>query len=61
LRVLDVTGFPAAPSHRAPDAMSVWSGTVALAKACVELAKHRREFRRRASKRRKNADADADP
>ncbi|RMC22571.1 hypothetical protein DUI87_00422 [Hirundo rustica rustica] len=33
--------------------MSVWSGTVALAKACVEVSKHRREFQRRGSKRHK--------
>ncbi|NXY12352.1 LRC14 protein, partial [Pteruthius melanotis] len=40
LRVLDVTGLPDAASGRAPDGMSVWSGTVALAKACVEVSKH---------------------
>uniref|UniRef100_A0A8C5TBF4 Leucine-rich repeat-containing protein 14 n=1 Tax=Malurus cyaneus samueli TaxID=2593467 RepID=A0A8C5TBF4_9PASS len=34
LRVLDVTGVPDDPAGRAPDGMSVWSGTVALAKAC---------------------------
>ncbi|NXU98057.1 LRC14 protein, partial [Cettia cetti] len=39
LRVLDVTGVPDDPAGRAPDGMSVWSGTVALAKACVEVSK----------------------
>ncbi|NXF79928.1 LRC14 protein, partial [Sclerurus mexicanus] len=56
LRVLDVTGLPDDSSGRAPDGMSVWSGTVALAKACVEVSKHHREcreFQRRASKRHK--------
>ncbi|XP_063256578.1 leucine-rich repeat-containing protein 14-like [Prinia subflava] len=52
LRVLDVTGLPD-PAGRAPDGMSVWSGTVALAKACVEVSKHQREFQRRGSKRHK--------
>ncbi|NXR74830.1 LRC14 protein, partial [Pycnonotus jocosus] len=53
LRVLDVTGLPHAASCRAPAGMSVWSSTVALAKACVELSKHRRQFQRRGSKRHK--------
>ncbi|NXK70815.1 LRC14 protein, partial [Sylvietta virens] len=53
LRVLDMTGIPDSASGRAPDGMSVWSGTVALAKACVEVSKHQREFQRRRSKRHK--------
>ncbi|CAN8183557.1 unnamed protein product [Coccothraustes coccothraustes] len=53
LRVLDITGLPDSASGRAPDGMSVWSGTVALAKACVEVSKHQREFQRRRSKRHK--------
>ncbi|NXO22072.1 LRC14 protein, partial [Cisticola juncidis] len=53
LRVLDVTGLPDSAHGRAPDGMSVWSGTVALAKACVEVSKHQREFQRRGSKRHK--------
>ncbi|NXE71787.1 LRC14 protein, partial [Calcarius ornatus] len=53
LRVLDITGLPDSASGRAPDGMSVWSGTVALAKACVEVSKHQREFQRRGSKRHK--------
>ncbi|XP_041260507.1 leucine-rich repeat-containing protein 14-like, partial [Onychostruthus taczanowskii] len=53
LRLLDLTGLPDSASGRAPDGMSVWSGTVALAKACVEVSKHQREFQRRGSKRHK--------
>nr|XP_041570049.1 leucine-rich repeat-containing protein 14-like [Taeniopygia guttata]XP_041570050.1 leucine-rich repeat-containing protein 14-like [Taeniopygia guttata] len=54
LRVLDVTGVPDDPSGRTPDGMNApWSGTVALAKACVEVSKHQREFQRRGSKRHK--------
>ncbi|XP_051630629.1 leucine-rich repeat-containing protein 14-like [Manacus candei] len=57
LRVLDVTGLPDdATTGRGPDGMSVWSGTVALAKACVEVSKHHREsreFQRRGAKRHK--------
>ncbi|NXR37876.1 LRC14 protein, partial [Zosterops hypoxanthus] len=53
LRVLDMTGLPHSASGRAANGMSVWSGTVALAKACVEVSKHQREFQRRGSKRHK--------
>ncbi|NWT10608.1 LRC14 protein, partial [Vireo altiloquus] len=53
LRVLDITGLPDSAFGRAPDGMSIWSGTVALAKACVEVSKHQREFQRRGSKRHK--------
>ncbi|NXM65079.1 LRC14 protein, partial [Illadopsis cleaveri] len=53
LRVLDMTGLPHSVSGRAANGMSVWSGTVALAKACVEVSKHQREFQRRGSKRHK--------
>ncbi|KAF4801435.1 Leucine-rich repeat-containing protein 14 [Turdus rufiventris] len=53
LRLLDMTGLPDSTSGRATDGMSVWSGTVALAKACVEVSKHQREFQRRRSKRHK--------
>ncbi|NXM65196.1 LRC14 protein, partial [Serilophus lunatus] len=56
LRILDVTGLPDDASGRAPDGMSVWSGTVALAKACVEVSKQQREsreFQKRSAKRHK--------
>ncbi|NXH53614.1 LRC14 protein, partial [Rhabdornis inornatus] len=53
LRVLDMTGLPDSASGRSPDGMSIWSSTVALAKACVEVLKHQQEFLRRGSKRHK--------
>ncbi|OWK49619.1 Leucine-rich repeat-containing protein 14, partial [Lonchura striata] len=59
LRVLDLTGFPDSAPGRAPPGMSVWSSTVALAKACLELSKHQREFQRRGSKRHKGRSAAA--
>ncbi|XP_050166984.1 leucine-rich repeat-containing protein 14-like, partial [Myiozetetes cayanensis] len=46
LRVLDVTGLRDDDVGRAPAGMSVWSGTVALAKACLELSKLQRELQR---------------
>ncbi|XP_051624912.1 leucine-rich repeat-containing protein 14-like isoform X3 [Manacus candei] len=46
LRVLDVTGLRDDAAGRAPEGMSVWSGTVALAKACVEVSKHQRELQK---------------
>ncbi|KAM9023068.1 leucine-rich repeat-containing protein 14 [Ara ararauna] len=53
LRVLDMTGLQDDTTDRGPDGMSLWSGTVALAKACLEVAKHQTELQKRASKRRK--------
>ncbi|NXC25169.1 LRC14 protein, partial [Campylorhamphus procurvoides] len=50
LRVLDVTGLQDDAAGRAPDGMTVWSATVALAKACVEVSKHQREFQKRGSR-----------
>ncbi|NXU35316.1 LRC14 protein, partial [Drymodes brunneopygia] len=62
LRVLDMTGLLDPASGRAPDGMSVWSGTVALAKACVEVSKHQQEFQRhRGSKRHKGRSGAAAP
>ncbi|KAI1243689.1 hypothetical protein IHE44_0001332 [Lamprotornis superbus] len=40
--------------------MSIWSGTVALAKACLEVLKHQQEFLRRGSKRHKGVDVHSD-
>ncbi|XP_072781201.1 leucine-rich repeat-containing protein 14 isoform X1 [Taeniopygia guttata] len=48
-----MTGLPDSAPGRTPTGMSVWSGTVALAKACLEVSKHQREFQRRGSKRHK--------
>ncbi|NXP27813.1 LRC14 protein, partial [Scytalopus superciliaris] len=47
LRLLDMTGLRDDAAGRTPNGMSIWSGTVALAKACVEVSKHQREFQRR--------------
>ncbi|NXD46220.1 LRC14 protein, partial [Copsychus sechellarum] len=58
LCVLDMTGLPDSTSGHVPDGMSVWSGTVALAKACMEVSKHQREFQRRGSKRHKGLSGD---
>ncbi|KAJ7428200.1 leucine-rich repeat-containing protein 14-like protein [Pitangus sulphuratus] len=46
LRILDVMGLRDDDVGRAPAGMSVWSGTVALAKACLELSKLQRELQR---------------
>ncbi|XP_074997122.1 leucine-rich repeat-containing protein 14 [Calonectris borealis] len=53
LRVLDMTGLQDDDTDRGPEGMSLWSGTVALAKACLEISKHQSECLKRGSKRRK--------
>ncbi|XP_064298025.1 leucine-rich repeat-containing protein 14 isoform X2 [Phalacrocorax carbo] len=53
LRVLDMTGLQDDDTDRGPEGMSLWSGTVALAKACIEVSKHQSECLKRCSKRRK--------
>ncbi|XP_040442330.1 leucine-rich repeat-containing protein 14 isoform X1 [Falco naumanni] len=53
LRVLDMTGLQDDDTDRGPERMSLWSGTVALAKACIEVSKHQSECLKRGSKRRK--------
>ncbi|NWU53274.1 LRC14 protein, partial [Dromas ardeola] len=53
LRVLDMTGLHDDDTDRGPEWMSLWSGTVALAKACIEVSKHQNECLKRGSKRRK--------
>ncbi|NWW98667.1 LRC14 protein, partial [Caloenas nicobarica] len=53
LRVLDMTGLQDDDAERGPEGMSLWSGTVALAKATLEVSKHHRECLKRGSKRRK--------
>ncbi|NXU32168.1 LRC14 protein, partial [Thalassarche chlororhynchos] len=55
LRVLDMTGLQDDDTDRGPEGMSLWSGTVALAKACIEVSKHQSECLKRGSKRRKGA------
>uniref|UniRef100_A0A8C8BHM6 Leucine-rich repeat-containing protein 14 n=1 Tax=Otus sunia TaxID=257818 RepID=A0A8C8BHM6_9STRI len=51
LRVLDMTDLQDFDTDRGPDRMSLWSGTVALAKACIEVSKHKNECQKRTSKR----------
>ncbi|XP_056371680.1 leucine-rich repeat-containing protein 14-like [Oenanthe melanoleuca] len=53
LRVLDMTRLSDSVSGCTPAALTSWSSTEALAKACVELSKHEPEFPRRTSKRLK--------
>ncbi|NXV53863.1 LRC14 protein, partial [Uria aalge] len=53
LRVLDMTGLHDDGTDSGPEWMSLWSGTVALAKACLEVSKHQNECLKRGSKRRK--------
>ncbi|NWU72888.1 LRC14 protein, partial [Pterocles burchelli] len=53
LRVLDVTGLQAIDTDGGPEGMSLWSGTVALAKACLEVSKHQSELLNHGSKRLK--------
>ncbi|NXQ87850.1 LRC14 protein, partial [Nyctibius grandis] len=53
LRLLDMTGLQDDDTDRGPEGMSLWSGTVALAKACLEVSKHHGECLKRSSKRRK--------
>ncbi|NXA28425.1 LRC14 protein, partial [Ibidorhyncha struthersii] len=53
LRLLDMTGLQDDDTDRGPQWMSLWSGTVALAKACIEVSKHQTECLKRGSKRHK--------
>ncbi|XP_061299649.1 leucine-rich repeat-containing protein 14-like [Pezoporus flaviventris] len=66
LRVLDMTGLQdddstATATARGPEGMSLWSGTVALAKACLEVAKHQREVQKHNSKRRRTPSGSSSP
>ncbi|NWW54196.1 LRC14 protein, partial [Pedionomus torquatus] len=51
LKVLDMTGLQDDDTDRGPEWMSLWSCTVALAKACVEVSKHHQECLKCDSKR----------
>ncbi|XP_068017222.1 leucine-rich repeat-containing protein 14 [Melanerpes formicivorus] len=53
LRVLDMMDLPDDDARGGPEGMSLWSGTVALAKACLEVSKHQNEHLKRGSKRLK--------
>ncbi|NXT93727.1 LRC14 protein, partial [Anhinga rufa] len=61
LRVLDMTGLQDDDTDRGPEAMSLWSGTVALAKACIEISKHQSECLKSASKRHKGPSGASPP
>ncbi|NXK44225.1 LRC14 protein, partial [Chauna torquata] len=52
LRVLDMTGLQDG-AEQGPDSVSLWSGTVLLAKACLEVSQHQDE--QRSAKRRKGS------
>ncbi|XP_061477523.1 leucine-rich repeat-containing protein 14-like [Rhineura floridana] len=51
LQVLDMTGLQ--DEGQGPESMSLWSRTVTLAKACLDLSKQQSKTMKRASKRRK--------
>ncbi|XP_016151632.1 PREDICTED: leucine-rich repeat-containing protein 14-like [Ficedula albicollis] len=51
LRVLDMTGLSDSLCSRSPDGVTIWSSTVALAKAFEEVSKHQQDFQRREPRR----------
>ncbi|XP_008120226.1 leucine-rich repeat-containing protein 14 isoform X1 [Anolis carolinensis] len=51
LKVLDMTGLQ--DEGQGPESMSLWSRTVTLAKACLDISKQQSKYMRRTSKRRK--------
>lgn len=51
LQILDMTGLQ--DEGQGPESMSLWSRTVTLAKACLDVSKQQSKYMRRASKRRK--------
>nr|DBA23915.1 TPA: hypothetical protein GDO54_011628 [Pyxicephalus adspersus] len=53
LRLLDMTGAQDTVLEQGPDAMSLWSRTVTLAKACIDLSKRCRDEATQAAKRRR--------
>ncbi|NXU47223.1 LRC14 protein, partial [Turnix velox] len=53
LRLLDMTGLQDDSTKRGPEWMTLWSATVALAKACLEVSKHQTTCLKRGSKRHK--------
>ncbi|XP_053323514.1 leucine-rich repeat-containing protein 14 [Spea bombifrons] len=58
LRLLDMTGILDDGLERDPDTMSVWSRTVTLAKACIDVSKRCSEDGIRLTKRRRGSDKD---
>ncbi|NXT98481.1 LRC14 protein, partial [Buphagus erythrorhynchus] len=61
LRVLDMTRLSDSVSGCTPAALTSWSSTEALAKACMEVSKHQPEFQRRGPKRHKGCSGAARP
>uniref|UniRef100_A0A8C3T7Z9 Leucine-rich repeat-containing protein 14 n=1 Tax=Chelydra serpentina TaxID=8475 RepID=A0A8C3T7Z9_CHESE len=53
LQVLDMTGLQDDGIDQGPESMSLWSRTVTLAKACIDVSKHQSKCTKRTSKRRK--------
>ncbi|NXD87665.1 LRC14 protein, partial [Halcyon senegalensis] len=53
LRLLDMTGLQDIDAKHGPEGLSLWSGTVALARASLDVAKHQNDLSKRVSKRRK--------
>ncbi|XP_062426705.1 leucine-rich repeat-containing protein 14 [Rhea pennata] len=53
LQVLDMTGLQDDGAEHGPESMSLWSRTVTLAKACIDVSRHQSKCIERASKRRK--------
>ncbi|XP_048338515.1 leucine-rich repeat-containing protein 14 isoform X2 [Sphaerodactylus townsendi] len=51
LQILDMTGLQ--DEGQGPESMSLWSRTVTLAKACLDISKQQSKCMKRASKRRK--------
>ncbi|KAM5157335.1 leucine-rich repeat-containing protein 14 [Mantella aurantiaca] len=56
LRLLDMTVAHDSALDQGPEAMSLWSRTVTLAKACIDLSKRHRDEATRATKRRRGHD-----
>ncbi|XP_033011864.1 leucine-rich repeat-containing protein 14 isoform X1 [Lacerta agilis] len=52
LQILDMTGLQ--DEGQGPESMSLWSRTVTLAKACLDISKQQGKWTRRTSKRRKS-------
>ncbi|XP_019386539.1 PREDICTED: leucine-rich repeat-containing protein 14 [Crocodylus porosus] len=53
LRVLDMTGLQDDGADQGSESMSLWSRTVTLAKACIDVSKQQSKCTQRTSKRRK--------
>uniref|UniRef100_A0A8D0HKW8 Leucine-rich repeat-containing protein 14 n=1 Tax=Sphenodon punctatus TaxID=8508 RepID=A0A8D0HKW8_SPHPU len=53
LKVLDMTGLQEDGLDQSPESMSLWSRTVTIAKACIDVSKHQSKYTKRTSKRRK--------